>query len=105
MPRRSCLLSLLLLALLLLAAPVAAQENPDVARGFSADKLYQFGELDSVNLFNGNLTLALPLGPGYSAGGGLSYSLTLAYNSNVWDFEEHWDPVSGADKTKAIPRR
>ena len=70
------------------AAPAAAQENPDVARGFSAEKLYQFGEVDAVNLFNGNLTLALPLGPGYSAGGNLSYSLTLTYNSNVWRFGE-----------------
>ncbi len=77
-----------LLAAAISSTPALAQENPDVARGFSAEKLYQFGEVDAVNLFNGNLTLALPLGPGYSANGNLAYNLTLTYNSNVWRFEQ-----------------
>jgi len=94
-PRRRFSIAVLLLASLFAAAPTSAQDNPDVARGFSAAKLYQFGELDGVNLFNGNLTLALPMGPGYSANGNLSYSLTLTYNSNIWRFGErtwkHYD--------------
>ena len=82
--------TLLLLALgLLLAAPGTAQEDPTSARGFEADKVYQLGNLDHVGLFNGNLSLTLPVGPSFPVGGNLSYQLVLVNNSNLWDFE-HW---------------
>ncbi len=71
----------------------AAQDHPNLARGYSADQAYQLSGLDSVNLYNGNLTLAIPLGQRFHVGGNLSYGLTLYYNSNVWDYEEHyWRP-------------
>jgi hypothetical protein len=38
-----------------------------------------------VNLYNGNLTLALPLGGSYPVGGPLSYGIVLQYNSGVWE--------------------
>ena len=65
--------------------PVAAQEDANVQRGFSAEKVYAFGEVDSVNLFNGNLVLTIPLGGTYPVSSSLSYNLVLTYNSNVWD--------------------
>jgi len=75
----------LLAALLLTALPAAAQQNPDTAGGFEAGKIYQFGELDSVNLFNGNVTVAMPIGGTYPVNGNLSYGLTLSYNSaDLW---------------------
>lgn len=69
------------------AAPTFAQmEHPVLAKGFAADKLYQFGGLDSINTFNGNLVISIPLGPRFAVNGPLSYGLTLTYNSKVWDY-------------------
>jgi hypothetical protein len=65
----------------------AGQQHPNQARGFAADKLYAFSGLDSVSTFNGNMNLRIPIGQEYLVGGGFSYRLMLAYNSNVWDYE------------------
>src|SRR5204862_4672734 len=43
------------------------------------------GDIDTVNLFNGNLNAAIPLGQGYHVGGNLSYGLALHYTGNAWD--------------------
>jgi YD repeat-containing protein len=76
-------------ALSFLVAGVAfAQKDARAELGFKPEKLYQFNDLDSVNLFNGNLALTVPIGPRYPVGGDLSYQLTLVYNSKVWDYEE-----------------
>ena len=56
-------------------------------RGFAAEKAFQIGDIDHVNLFNGNLMLSVPIGSEYTTGGGFSYQLTLFYNSNIWDFQ------------------
>lgn len=42
--------------------------------------------LDNVNLFNGNLTVTVPIGPRYHVRGALSYGLTLVYSGNAWEF-------------------
>ena len=78
------LLLVLVAALLPLAA--AAQDHPNQARGFAPDKLYSFFDLDTVNTFNGNLNISIPIGQKYTVGGGLTYGLTLVYNSSVWDY-------------------
>lgn len=65
------------------------QDDPVTARGFSPDKAFQLGDVDHVNLFNGNLLLTLPIGPRCPVSNHLSYGLTLTYNGNLWDFE-HW---------------
>jgi len=49
-------------------SPVAAQQFPSQQRGLLADTAYQSGDLDTVNLFNGNLSVALPLGQPYPVG-------------------------------------
>lgn len=73
----------------LLAVPCAdAEQLPSRARGMSADSVYQIGDLDNVNLFSGNLTIAIPIGQSYSVSPQLSYRLALAYNSSVWDFDD-----------------
>ena len=59
---------------------------PRLARGAGLDRLFSgVGELDQVNLLNGNLTLEIPIGGTYPVGGGFSYGLRLSYNSNVWE--------------------
>ncbi|MEP7012660.1 MAG: hypothetical protein ABJC13_20240, partial [Acidobacteriota bacterium] len=56
---RGLLLSALLAAS---SAAASAQEHPNVAKGFAPDKIFAVGEVDSVNAFNGNLLLTLPIG-------------------------------------------
>jgi YD repeat-containing protein len=86
--------TLLAVVLALCAAATSfAQQHPVDARGFAADKVYSFGDLDSVNMFNGNLTVALPLGQQYRAGGVLPYQFSLVYNSKVWDWNASGYPV------------
>ncbi len=76
------------LALLALARLASAQEDPaNRARGLSATTAYLVGDIDSVNLYNGNLTVSLPLGGSYPVGGALSYGLVLHHNSGVWTLD------------------
>lgn len=74
-----------------LAPGCHAQDHPNHQRGFRADKVYQLGNVDSINVFNGNLVLTLPIGGSYPVGGGLAFSLALTYNTQLWDFDYRCD--------------
>jgi hypothetical protein len=75
-------------ALILAFAPsLLAASDPNQVRGFSANQTYQIGELDSVNLNNGNLILRIPIGQVYTVGPSLQYQFLLTYNSKLWDYE------------------
>jgi hypothetical protein len=89
------------------ASVVGAQTHPIEARGFAADKTYQAGDVDAINLFNGNLTLTIPIGIAYPLREGFGYQFTLVYNSIVWDFEELYDPAFPEleGHTQAFPNR
>lgn len=76
---------LAVLLLSLCAVTAAAQQFDNQARGFAPGKPFQYNGLDNVNIFNGNLTVAIPVGPTYTVNGGLSYSFSLIYSGNVWD--------------------
>ncbi|MEM9552698.1 MAG: RHS repeat-associated core domain-containing protein [Acidobacteriota bacterium] len=78
----------IVLVTLLVASAADAQEPPAARRGLSADTAYQLGDLDHVNLFNGALTVTLPIGQSYPVGPSFSYQLVLAYASNGWDQDE-----------------
>ncbi|MDA8020436.1 MAG: RHS repeat-associated core domain-containing protein [Thermoanaerobaculia bacterium] len=91
--RTTIMQALVIPTLLICALPLTAQaqmpsEYPTLARGVSAESVYQIGDVDSVNLYNGNLTLQIPIGPTYPVGGNLQYGLSLVYNSNAWTYEE-----------------
>src|SRR5713226_4540025 len=60
-------------------------DHPNIARGFDIGKPYQMNGIDNINLFNGNLTVTIPIGQRYHVNGSLSYGLTLVYSGNVWD--------------------
>jgi RHS repeat-associated protein len=92
-----------LLAALLLAAPAAAQQHPNVARGFGSSGTFSTGDVDSVNLFNGNLVIRIPLGMTYPVNAGLSYQLGLIYNNNVWDHQQR--ETETITYTQSIPNR
>jgi YD repeat-containing protein len=66
----------------------AQREQATLERGFQPGKLYQFGDIDAVNVFNGNLVITLPIGQTYPLNGGRSYGLTLSYNSKIWELME-----------------
>lgn len=78
-----------LMAILLVTAirlSVAAQQQlPTLEKGFQPERLYHFGDIDNVNVFNGNLIIKIPIGAAYPVDGALSYQLTLSYNSKIWD--------------------
>jgi RHS repeat-associated protein len=80
-----------------LAAAAFGDQHPNLERGFDAASAYEIGELDQVNLFNGNLSLTLPIGQTYQGSGNLRYGFTLVYNSKVWD----WDVASPGDFRRA----
>jgi RHS repeat-associated protein len=79
---------IILLACAFLAAPLAAQpEHPNHRRGLDTPTAYQYENLDAVNLFNGNLSVAIPIAE-IRVGGALTVPIALRYNSTVWGFEE-----------------
>lgn len=83
--RRHLLLLTALMALC--SASLWAQvRGPDLEKGISPEKTYDYSGLDAVNLFNGSLTLPIPLGPSYGVGP-LSYRFTLMYTGNNWQLE------------------
>jgi len=89
----------LLLSMVALAA--FAQKGPADALGFQAGKLYDFNNMDAVNLFNGNLTMSIPIGIPYRVSSALSYQFMLVYNGKIWDYET-WtcrDEFTGLDHT------
>ncbi len=94
-----------LLAVLALAPPALAQ-HPNQAQGFRPENAFQVGQLQHVNLFNGNLTLTLPIGQRYTLGPKLSYGLTLVYTGNVWNWEQRCKDNSdpGTCYFQALPR-
>ncbi len=80
--------AVLSLALLLSGVRSVAEQAPFEEKGFRPEKMYSFGSLDHVNTFNGNLVVSIPVGMRYPLDGGLTYGLSLTYNSKVWDFDD-----------------
>jgi RHS repeat-associated protein len=66
----------------------SAQVHPNTARGGVANTPFSSGDVDRVNLFNGNLNINIPLGGPYPVGPALSYGFNLAYNANMWRSNE-----------------
>lgn len=89
------------LALFALATAARADVHPNIQGGFPVDQVFQAGEIDNVNLFNGALTLTIPLGPTYPVGGGLQYGMKLVYNSNPWRYDTVI--LNGDSYSQAIP--
>ena len=76
-----------------LASAGGAQTHPNlVTNGTSSSG----GELDSVNLFNGSLSLVVPIGAPFHVNGHLSYGLSVSYSSSLWRFTKRRD-LSGPE--------
>lgn len=93
--------------LVLFVLPVArlGAEHPTKERGFRPDGLYQFTELDSVNLFNGSINIMLPIGQSYPVSSNLNYSFALRYAGNLWTEQERGGGPLAEDKIYFVPRK
>ena len=89
--KRAAVIGILVTSLLVAQAAFAQAQEPSIydcpaaVRGFKADQLYQFGEIDHVNTCNGSFLLTIPFGGTYPVASALSYGLTLTCNANLWD--------------------
>lgn len=95
----------LALFLTMSATFAAAQQHPNHEKGFQAEKVFQFGSLDSVNIFNGNVMVTMPIGQRYTVNAGLSYAFNLNYNGKLWDYTYMPGYQEGQMLTKSIPAR
>ena len=94
MKRQHFILALLAAALLVETLHGQSQ-HANNARGFNANDVYSGFNVDSINHFNGNLIVTIPIGQTYPVNGSLSYSLRLVYNSFIWTQESICDATSG----------
>jgi YD repeat-containing protein len=72
----------------------AAEEVPELERGFSADSAFSISSTGTVNLFNGALTVPVPIGAPTPVSPFLELGVTFFYNSNSWDILD--DATDGA---------
>lgn len=79
-----------------------AEIHPYDERGFSPDLAYQTNDVDQVSLFNGALSVTVPIGQRFPLDGGLSYGFTLVYNSKLWDSAKFGNP-QGFPEGRKVP--
>ncbi|HYR27109.1 MAG TPA: hypothetical protein VEU30_01505, partial [Thermoanaerobaculia bacterium] len=77
------------LAVVTFALPGQGESDPDTDRGMRPGLPYRVEGLDQVNIFNGNLTLNVPLGQQFNVNGTLSYQFLASYATNPWETGEH----------------
>ncbi|HEV7396995.1 MAG TPA: hypothetical protein VGN86_10830, partial [Pyrinomonadaceae bacterium] len=82
------------------AASVGAHVHPNLARGAANIASQDATDWDSVNLFNGNLNLSLPLGISYPLTSNFNYQFSLNYNSNIWDLTQVTSTVLRAEPNR-----
>ncbi|MDP9121058.1 MAG: polymorphic toxin type 33 domain-containing protein [Acidobacteriota bacterium] len=85
------------------AARLAADVHPNGQAGVAIDAALHVGDIDNINLWNGALTLTIPLGPSYPAGGALSYRLMVASISNPWDYSTRIDDATQVTYNDSTP--
>jgi RHS repeat-associated protein len=77
------------IALLIAASVGFAQQGPDnepaAAQGF-VNNVFHSSSVDSINAFNGQLTIPIPVGPSYPVGPSLKFQAMLTYNTKVSEF-------------------
>ena len=71
---------------LLCAARVEGAFEPNLDRGFDPEKLYQFGDVDQVNLQSGMLSINLPIGQRFPIG----YGNAWTYNQIPYDLRNRY---------------
>ena len=59
--------------------------DPDGAPGY-VNSAFHHGQVDSINMYNGQLTIPIALGPSYPVGPHLRMQVVIAYNSRSTDY-------------------
>jgi len=77
-------------------------QHPNQKQGFNAASVYSVHDIDSVNVFNGNLTVSVPLGPEFPLADGFSYRLRLHSNGNFWESEVEDDAMVTDPEAKGL---
>ncbi len=89
MIRRAVSISLMGICLAVWARSARAQNgpdnDPDAAPGY-VNSYFHHSSVDSVNLYNGQLTIPIALGPSYPIGPNLKFQAVMSYNSRVTDY-------------------
>jgi hypothetical protein len=65
--------------------------DADALPGYT-NNVFHHAAADSVNLYNGQLTVPVALGPNYPVGPSLRAQLALSYNSHVWEYGHPGSP-------------
>src|SRR5262249_50710844 len=84
----------LLFALTLCAA---AQEEPNLERGFQPYRLYQGGNIDTINFLNGNVTVKMELWRTPERGGAIDVDNFFLYNSKTYEVQQYCDATSACE--------
>src|SRR5258708_5198331 len=97
--------AVILLAALLSPFAVYAGDDPPTNRGVDLNSVYHVGDIDTVNLFNGNLIIDVPMAAQFPLNGGFSYGIHLIYTGQPWDFHEslRHDDFLNEDVYRAAP--
>ena len=89
MIRRALSVSLIGICLAFCAGSARAQNgpdnDPDAAPGY-VNSYFHHSSVDSINLYNGQLTIPIALGPSYPIGPNLKFQAMVSYNSRVTDY-------------------
>jgi len=77
--------------------PSSEQFSP--SRGMKPAGSYALGDIETINMVNGNLALGVPLASLPLGRGGLSASMNLFYNSKLWDIRSVTAVAARSDGT------
>ncbi|MDL1949661.1 RHS repeat protein [Acidobacteria bacterium ACD] len=106
MPRPRAHVGLFALLLMTTTLPSAAGDvwqPEETLPGFKANQAYDSLGVDNVNLFSGDPTIAIPLGPSYPLGGKVTWQLTAHYSSKFWHMSsEHCETPGGSMEPRDV---
>ena len=85
MSRRLIVAAFILAASLPLRAQQGPDSDPDAAQGY-VNNVFHHSDVDSINLYNGQLTIPIAIGPSYPVGPKLKFQTLLTYTSRAWEY-------------------
>src|SRR4051794_29200613 len=74
--------------------------------GVNPERTFALGDVDSVNMMNGNLTLRIGFGQALPVDSQMKLAIGLSYNSHQWDYgslQQSCGPAEMRDKKQESP--